>query len=290
MHETPRKRRLQELMSTPQVQLLFRHGKLGAITSAIGLAIGALVVIAHETSLPHMPEYVWAAILSVPVTILCMGLFSVLYEYYMRTSFANAMRSLYAAWDSGVTVFPTHSDAPDRKHVLREARQRMRLMSTTFSRYFTDVRELVEEKAKIGVRFQFIIYDPSSKAIEEKAREEDCKAEDFKGEIRSTCRRYLGPLYLRYPGQVQVKFCDFNTPFGITVVDDREMVLSLNIYGLARSKNETPCLVIENKYLPTSVFKLYENSFDTIWKNLDEHIPDELARFFTEGAQSAAGD
>ena len=104
------------------IRLLFLHGKLGGITAFTGLVTGGLVVLAHETSVPLLPEYVWGALLSIPVTILCMGLFSVFYEYYIRTSFAEAMRSMYGAWDSWVTVFPTHEAAPDRK----EVRTRMR--------------------------------------------------------------------------------------------------------------------------------------------------------------------
>jgi hypothetical protein len=213
-----------------------------------------------------------------------MGLFSVFYEYYVRTAFAASMQSIYWAWDTGVTVFPTHEDAPDRKEVLRRAIKDVRLMSTTFSRYFTDVRELVEQKARSGVTFRFIIYDPASKAVEEKAREEGCDAEDFKEEIRGTCRRYFGPLIQKFGSKIQVRFCDFNTPFGITVIDDREIVLSLNIYGLARSKNETPCLVIENRYDQNSVFKLYEDSFEAIWGKLPDTIPDELKHYFEKGA------
>ena len=92
--------------------------------------------------------------------------------------------------------------------------------------------------------------------------------------------RYLGPLVRKYGAKVQVRFCDFNTPFGLTIVDQREMVLSLNVYGLARSKNQTPCLIIENKYDADSVFKLYEDSFDAIWQKLDDRFPPEVAKHF----------
>lgn len=275
-----RARRLEEFARIPRVRLLLRHGKLGIITLALGLGSGVLVVLAHEIRIPPLADYVWGALLSIPATIICMGLFSVFYEYYMRTSFADAMRSVYGAWDSGVTVFPTHTDAPDRKQVLLAARTHVRLMSTTFMRYFTDVREMVDQKAQVGVHFQFIVYDPTSKAVEEKAREEACDPEDFKQEIISTCRRFLGPLYQKYPEQIKVRFCTFNAPFGITIVDDCQMVLSLNVYGQARSKNQTPCLTIENKYRVDSVFKLYETSFDTIWNKLDDQVPTVVANFF----------
>ena len=140
---------------------------------------------------------------------------------------------------------------------------------------------MVDNKVKSGVEFRFILYDPSSKAVVEKALEEGCEPEDFQEEIRSTCRRFLGPLVRDYGDKVKVRFCDFNTPFGITIIDDKEMVLSLNIYGLARSKNETPCLIIENKYDDSSVFKLYEDSFNAIWNKLNKSsYPEEVARFF----------
>jgi hypothetical protein len=192
------------------------------------------------------------------------------------------MRSVYWAWDTGVTVMPTHASAPDRKAVLESAHKEVRLISTTFSRYFLGVTDLVDRKSASGVRFRFIIYDPNSKAIEEKAREENCKVEDFQEEIRSTCRRYLGPLVKKHKERVRVRFCDFNVPFGMTVVDDSQMVLSLNIYGLARSRNETPCLMIQNKHEPQGVFDLYKGSFDAIWDKLNDKYPDCVKDCFEE--------
>ena len=213
--------RIRELTKLPEVRLLLRHAKLGVITAAIGLALLIVVIVLHAVQVGKIPEYAWAGILSIPVTVLCMGIFTVFYEYYMRTTFSNSMRSMYWAWDTGVTVFPTHEHAPDRKEVLRRARTLVRLMSTTFSRYFTDVRDLVERKAEAGVEFRFIIYHPESKAVEEKAREEGCAPKDFRDEIVSSCRRYLGPLSRRFGNHFQVKFCDFNTPFWITIVDEK---------------------------------------------------------------------
>jgi len=268
-------------MDTPQFRLLLRHGKFGLSIGFVGLIILVAVVAVHAFRSALLADYEWGAVLSVPVTIVSMGLFSVLYEYYMRTTFARSMRSVFWAWDTGVTVFPSHSDAPDRKKVLNQARRRVRLMSTTFGRYFADVHALVEDKiADEGVKFQFILYDPSSKAIVEKAREEGCSPEDFKVEIHGTCRRDLGRYVKKYPDKIEVKFCDTNVPFGITIVDERLMVLSLNVFGLARSKNQTPCLVIDNTYEDDSVFKLYEDSFNAIWKRLPDTIPDELKRYF----------
>lgn len=269
------------LSRLPEFRLALRHGKLGLITAAVGLVLFAAVVAAHSAQLPALPEYAWGAILSIPVTILCSGLFSVFYELYMRATFLKSMRALIHSWDSGVTVYPTHKDAPDRKAVLESAKRQVRLLSTTFFRYFTDVRDEVRRKAASGVEFKFIIYDPSSKALEEKAKEEGHDVEDFRDEIRSTCRRDLGLLVRDFPGRVQVRFCPFNAPFGITIVDEAHLVLSLNIYGMARSKNQTPCLIIENRYDPESVFKLYETSFDAIWNKLEPNrVPDELRQFF----------
>jgi hypothetical protein len=282
---TSDQRRLLEIKKIPEARLLLRHAKLGLITATIGIFLLGIVIILHEVDLGSFPEYAWGGILSIPVTVLCMGIFTVFYEYYMRTTFVNSMRSMYWVWDTGVTVFPTHQHAPDRKDVLRRANSTARFMSTTFSRYFTDVRELVERKASQNVNFKFIIYDPESKAVEEKAREEGCEPEDFREEISSTCRRYLGPLTKQFQNGIQVRFCDFNTPFGITIIDDKEMVLSLNIYGLARSKNQTPCLIIENKYDEDAVFKLYENSFEAIWNKLDDRIPKSVKKYFESNIQ-----
>ena len=269
MHFSPSENRLQELTRLPEARLLLRHAKLGVVTSAIGLFLLAVVIVLHEVSFGRLPEYAWAGVLSIPVTVLCMGIFTVFYEYYMRTTFVNSMRSMYWAWDTGVTVFPTHQHAPDRTDVLTRATRSVRLMSTTLNRYFTDVRGLVREKASQGVQFKFIVYDPDSAAVDEKAHEEGCDPQDFRDEIHSTCRRWLGPLSVQFADSVRVKFCNFNAPFGITIVDDYEMVLSLNIYGLARSKNQTPCLIIENKYDDDAVFKLYERSFESIWHKLE---------------------
>lgn len=290
MRDTKQLNRLSEIRKLPELHLLLRHGKLGGVATIIGLLSFVAVVIAHEIRIQALPEYVWGAILSIPVTILCMGLFSVFYEYYIRTTFANSMRSIYWAWDTGVTVFPSHRDAPNRSEVLSRATKQVRLMSTTLSRYFTDVRDLVERKIGEGVQFKFILYRPDSTAIDEKAREEGCDPVDFRDEIHGTCRRYLGPLVRQYGAKVQVRFCDFNTPFGITIVDEREMILSLNVYGLARSKNQTPCLLIENKYDLDSVFKLYEGSFDAIWQKLNDSFPPEVAKYFeTDKYQEGAG-
>ena len=271
---------LSKIRKYPEFALLLKHGTLGISTAVAGIITLVLVIVVHETKINTFPEYIWGAILSVPVTILCMGLFSVFYEYYMRTTFASSMRSMYEAWDTGVTVFPSHRSAPDRKEVLDDARKKVRLMSTTFSRYFTDVSDLVERKLAAGVQFQFILYHPNSVALEEKAREENCAVKDFQDEIVATCRRYLGPLVRKHGSNIKVRFCSFNTPFGITIIDEREMVLSLNVYGLARSKNETPCLRIENTYDHDSVFKLYEGSFDVVWNKLTDTYPKEVAAYF----------
>jgi hypothetical protein len=290
MRLTGDQNRLRNLTKLPEARLLLRHAKLGVITTSIGLALLIVVVVLHKVQFGQLPDYAWSAILSIPVTVLCMGIFSVFYEYYMRTTFANSMRSMYWAWDTGVTVFPTHENAPDRKEVLRRAKKRVRLMSTTFSRYFIDVRDLVDQKAEAGVEFEFIIYDPESKAVEEKAREEGCDPKDFRSEIEMTCRRNLGPLSQKFGNSFRVKFCNFNTPFGITIVDDTEMVLSLNIYGLARSKNQTPCLIIENKYDEDAVFKLYEESFDAIWTKLDDRIPKSVQKYFERDHQAGQNE
>ena len=273
---------IRELTKLPEARLLFRHAKLGIMTTLAGVIL--LVVLAlvrsYVDSVGRLPEYIWGAILTVPVTGICMGIFTVFYEFYMRTTFANSMRSMYWAWDTGVTVFPTHEHAPNRKEVLEAAKVEVRLMSTTFKRYMTFVDPLVRQKALAGVRFRFVIYDPDSKAVDEKAREEGFPAHHFIDEIRTTCRSYLGPLTKEFPDRVSVRFCDFNTPFGVTVIDDSVMVLSLNIYGLARSKNQTPCLIIENKYDPDAVFKLYEESFEAIWKKLTDDIPESVKEHF----------
>jgi len=59
------------------------------------------------------------------------------------------------------------------------------------------------------------------------------------------------------------------------------MVLSLNIYGLSRSKDQTPCLIIKNTYDIDSVFKLYEHSFESIWNKLEgSSYPNSVRQFF----------
>lgn len=156
--EITRESRIRELTKLPEFTLALKHAKLGIYTSIAGFGTLLLFVFLHEIRPLLVPEFGWSALLSIPVTLLCIGLFSVFYEWYIRTTFTNSMRSLYWAWDTGVTVFPTHQHAPDRKEVLNRARNQVSLMSTTFSRYFTDVREIVDQKARQGVRFRFIIY------------------------------------------------------------------------------------------------------------------------------------
>ncbi len=269
-----------DFFSNDKLRLVVRHVKFGLVTLLIGLFLLLALIWAHESNLPNIPEYGWSALLSMPITVICMGVFSVFYEYYIRSTFSKSMRSMYWAWGTGVTVLPSHSDAPDRKDVLALAENNVAIMSTTFSQYFNDVRDGVDRKVESGVRFKFIVYDPESIAIEEKAKEENCPSQDFKDEITSTCRRYLGPLVKKYPEKVEVRFCNFNTPFGITIIDNIQMVLSLNIYGLARSKNETPCLIIENTPDPDSVFSLYKQSFDAVWTKLNEEVPETLKNYF----------
>lgn len=276
------KTEIDELKKYPGVRFIIQHGRLGLRIFLFGLLSAALIVILNKLIGYKFKDYIWSALMSVPVTLICMGIFSVLYEWSVRSTFMDAMRSANAAWNTGVTVFPTHKSAPDRAEVLKKATKSVKLMSTTFSRYFLSVGGLVEEKIEKGIKFYFIIYDPESKAIKEKAVEENAIIADFQDEIKSTCRRHLAPLVKKYPDNVFVKFCRFNTPFGITIIDDANIVLSLNIYGLSRSKNETPCLIIENKYDKESVFKLYESSFNSIWEKLDDSIPESLLYIFKE--------
>jgi hypothetical protein len=269
-----------DFVKHPYFNLLIHHAKFGIVTTIFGVLAVVALCIGHVVTPGLFEPYTWEILISVPVTLLCTGVCSTFYELYIRTTFTSSMRSVYWAWDTGVTVMPTHASAPDRKAVLDSARTEVRLISTTFSRYFLGVTDLVERKAASGVRFRFIIYDPNSKAIDEKAKEENCKVDDFRDEIRSTCRRYLGPLVRKYKHRVQVRFCDFNVPFGITVIDDSQMVLSLNIYGMARSRNETPCLMIQNKHEPHSVFGLYKDSFDAIWTKLKDQYPPCVREYF----------
>lgn len=271
---------MKNFFSDYQIRFLLRHAKFGLLTLLTGVVLLVLCVIGHESHIQLLPEYGWGGLLSLPITIICMGIFSVFYEYYIRSSFTKSMRSLYWAWGTGVTVLPSHKDAPERKEVLELADNSVKIMSTTLSQYFNNVKDGVERKALNGVEFKIILYDPDSISIEEKAKEEGCSPQDFADEITFTCRRFLGPLSQKFPKTFHVKFCPFNTPFGITIIDQRQMVLSLNIFGLARSKNETPCLVIENKYDPDSVFKLYDESFNAIWNKLDSDIPPRLQGFF----------
>lgn len=284
----PRRSHEEFFAKIPEVAVVFRHFKFGLITLGAGLVLFGAVVAAYKSKWPSLPESAWGAVLSVPVTVLSSGLFSVFYEVYMRTSLLRSMRALVHSWDSGVTVFPSHRDAPKRLAVLDSANTQVRLLSTTFARYFPDVGFKVREMAKAGFNFKFVVYDPFSAGLDEKAREEVQDPQFFRDEIRSTCQRYLGPLCCDYPERVKVRFCSFNAPFGITIVDRQRMVLSLSVYGQSRSRNETPCLMIENKYDPESVFKLYEAAFDDIWKRLEEtSIPTALQPFFPPPAGTA---
>ena len=285
-HQTPT---WKDVVKHPHLKLIIQHAKFGVVTVLCGVGAVVALCLGHHLRPGLFESYTWEILISVPVTLLCTGFCSTIYELYIRTTFTTSMRSVYWAWDTGVTVMPTHASAPDRKAVLDGARKEVRLISTTFSRYFLGVTDLVDRKATSGVRFRFIVYDPNSQAIDEKAREENCKVDDFRDEIRSTCRRYLGPLVRKHKGRIQVRFCDFNVPFGITVIDASQMVLSLNIYGLARSRNETPCLMIQNKHEPQSVFDLYKGSFDAIWDKLSVQYPACVAAYF-EGSQEAQSD
>ena len=276
-------RQFKEITKSPDIKFLIEHGKLGLIVFFTGIFSIVIIMLLHNKFGDWGGDYLWSAIMSIPVTIMCMGVFSVLYEWSIRNTFKNAMRSVYWAWDTGVTVFPSHKSAPNRTDILEQSKRQVKLMSTTLNRYFLLVNELVESKiSNENVKFYFILYDPDSSAVREKALEEGASINDFQEEIKSTCRRYLGPLKQKYPENVNIKFCGFNTPFGITIIDDLKMVLSLNIYGLSRSKNQTPCLIIENKYDPESVFKLYDDSFDAIWEKLEYTIPNSLKHYFPD--------
>jgi hypothetical protein len=270
-----------QLAVDPKFRLIMKHAKFGLSTTSAGIIAVAALCLLHQYFAGDLAPYTWEILISVPVTLLCTGVCSTFYELYIRTTFNASMQAVNMAWDTGVTVLPTHQHAPDRRATLMRSHKRVRIMTTTFSRYFLATSDLVEEKAMHGVAFRFIIYDPESEAIAEKAREEKRDVETFRDEVRSTCARYLGPWVLKYGDRVQVRFCDFNTPYGITVIDEARIVLSLNIYGLARDKNETPCLTIENRYDPHSVFQLYEQSFEAIWKTLEgREIPKSVRRHF----------
>jgi hypothetical protein len=273
--------RFKRLATDPMFKLIVRHAKFGLTVTLCGIVTVVGLCILHQTSSNMFENYTWEILISLPVTLLCTGLCSTFYELYIRTTFNAAMQAVNMAWDTGVTVLPTHDHAPDRCEVIERAHERVRVMTTTFSRYFLVTSGMVEEKVKHGVEFLFIIYDPDSEAVAEKAREEKRDVETFQGEIRSTCSRYLGPWTKRFGDKVKVRFCDFNTPYGITIVDHARIVLSLNIYGLARDKKETPCLTIENRYDPHSVFQLYESSFDAIWKTIENRpVPESVKKHF----------
>jgi hypothetical protein len=282
MNELPQTPTWKDVVKHPYLNLVLHHAKFGLVTTAFGVIVVAALSIGHGLKPDLFQPYTWEILISVPVTLLCTGICSTFYELYIRTTFTASMRDISCAWNTGVTVLPTHSSAPDRKRVLDGAHKEVRLMSTTFMRYFTVVSDLVHKKAVNGVQFRFIIYNPDSKAVIEKAREENCDLNNFQSEINSTCARYLGPLVKKHKDLVRVRFCDFNVPFGITVIDNSKMVLSLNIYGLARSRNETPCLMIENKHEPESVFDLYKGSFDAIWEKLNDEYPATVKKYFVE--------
>jgi hypothetical protein len=271
---------LEQFLKHTPVSLMYHHGKIGLWISFFGIVLFSVLLLVHWLNRSLMEDYVWGAVISMPLSIFCMGIFSVLYEYRTRMTFINAMRSLYGAWDTGVTVLPSHGNAPDRQCVLRQAKASVRIMSTTLRNYFAVASRDVETKLQDGVEFKFIIYDPGSVALQEKAKEEQVKADNFVYEITSTCRQYLAPMMDRYGDKIKVKFCNVNTPFAATIIDERLIVLSLNVPGFARSKHETPCLLIENKFDQDSVFKLYERSFDTLWELLPESYPPQVESYF----------
>jgi len=65
------------------------------------------------------------------------------------------------------------------------------------------------------------------------------------------------------------------------------MVVSLNVYGLARDRDETPCLEIVNRSEQPSAFSLYQDAFDAIWDKLEGRpIPPQVAEHFRVGAPS----
>ncbi len=271
------------------LRMIFKHVGLGLLILGIGLAAIGLLALARKMSPIHIPDLWVSALLSIPVTLICMGIFSVLYEYFTRVTFEESMRSQYSAWKTGVTVFPIHRNLPSRENILKEARQEVRLMSTSLARYFIAVDGLVDEKLTQGVKFKIIIYKPESQAVDEKAAEESVTSDLFRHEIQLVCETYLGPLVKKHPGKIEVKFCSFNVPFSATIIDDEKMVLSLHVYGLSRSNDGIPCLIIDNILAKDSVFKLYKNSFETIWKKLEgTPYPESIRKFFPDANQDKA--
>jgi hypothetical protein len=263
-------------------KMLVKHLKVGSITIVLGICSLVLLIFARILLKRFIEDYVWEILISIPVTIICLGGFTVFYEWFIRDDFTEAMRSLHSAWDTGVIIFPTHDKAPKRIEVLEGARKQVKLMSTTFFRYFGEVgEEIIQKKiAEQNVKFKFIIYHPESPALKERGRQEDINPKFFTTEIEGICERYLGPLVIKYPNNVEVRFCQFNTAFGITIIDDVEMVLSLNIPGKSRSRNQTPCLIIKNKYERNSIFKQYDDSFDDTFNILDRGYPNTIKKFF----------
>jgi hypothetical protein len=265
-----------------RLRLWLHHAKIGASVIALGLAALGGVGIAHSFFARSMDAFWWTALVSVAGSLVPTGLVTVVYQWLMMTEREQNQEYIRSSFYSGVLVLPSHERAPSRRDVLMPARKCVSVLSTTMFQYFQVVGNLPAEKARQGVAFRFILYDPDSDGIAQKAREEGRDPEVFRHEIITTCEQHLGPLHRQFPESVQVRFCQSNTPFGITIIDDHEMILSLSIPGLSRVRRETPCLVIHNRYEPHSVFKLYERSFHALWDSLSDDIPASVGRFFNE--------
>lgn len=145
MKTTDTSEAMKNFFSEYQLRLLIRHAKFGILTFITWLALLIIIIFFHETNIGNIPEYGCGGIISMPITIICMGIFSVFYEYYIRSTFSKSMRSMYWDWRTGVTVLPSHKDAPDRKDILNLADNSVKILSTTLSQYFNDVKNGVEE-------------------------------------------------------------------------------------------------------------------------------------------------
>lgn len=241
------------------------------IPTILTIVIGAFVVLKNQQE-----AYEISKLLGWIITILALMATSMLIERFGRlqkieknvTETNNFLKNQEgkASLD---TILVNRKQVHSLELRLKYAKD-IRISGASLFRLTTEYLGFLQEKAKEGCKFKFLLLDPNCEAAKLVATHIVYEVNDNQTYINNinTTISNLTLLKKKYPDNIEIKIADFIPSFSIFITDPEKEdgTIRVEIYTQAVPTRERPQLALSNNREP-HWFKFFLNQFDEMWRS-----------------------
>ena len=176
--------------------------------------------------------------------------------------FAKRKRFLIELEELGIKrIYRKRIESPIRKSLFftpQIPKQNIKIMGISLATIKSEGDEPIKNLLKQNCKFQFLLLDPNSIFMEQRAIQEN---PDIKGETEGFIK-WIKETFSKseYIGQIEVRIYDLMSTMSITIINDN--TLYVNPYSILRRNLEFPLIEIHKG---GSLFELYTKEFDLVW-------------------------